>query len=163
VLKIPERGLQSGASTTIPRGVHVLVVESHTLVGAALCDLIRDALDATVETVAGVEAALAVLREAEFDLVVCELSGRSPQAGALASTLSALGRQVPVVLLAAAEEEKLLLDALTSGAAGFFTKDCTPEEFLSGVETVLHGHYAVGRRLLPAVLTRLDAAIKARR
>jgi DNA-binding NarL/FixJ family response regulator len=68
---------------------------------------------------------------------------------ALVSTLVSLGRDVPVVLLSSAEDEQLLLDALTSGTTGFFTKDCAPEDFLDGLSSVLRGHYTVGKKLKP--------------
>lgn len=146
----------------MPGGLRILVVESHSLVGAALSGLLcGPPLAAAVEIVRDGEAAMARLEAADFDLVVCELSVPPRSATNVMSRLAALGRDVPVVFLSDAGEEKLLLDALTSGATGFFTKDCLPDEFLHGLSSVLEGHYAVGRKLMPGMLARLASAKKA--
>lgn len=143
-------------------GLRILVVESQALVGAALSGLLCDPpLAAAVEIVRDGDAAIARLGAVEFDLVVCELSVPPKSATAVIAKLAALGCDVPVVLLSDAEEEQLLIDALTSGAAGFFTKDCPPDEFLNGLGTVLEGHYAVGTRVMPGVLARLARSAKA--
>jgi two-component system invasion response regulator UvrY len=146
----------------MPGSPRILLVESQPLVGIALGDLLRQPpLRAQVAAVADVELALDRLRSQLFDLVVCELSVRTSGARELVSSAAAPGFEMRVVLLAAAEEEQLLLDALNWGAAGFFTKDCSPEEFLAGIESVLHGHYAVGRRLLPGLMARLEMSVRA--
>jgi DNA-binding NarL/FixJ family response regulator len=136
------------------------VVERHSLVGAALSRLLcGPPLAAAVEIVLDGETAMARLEAADFDLVVCELSV-PPRSGTIVmSRLAALGCDVPVVFLS--EEEHLLLDALTSGATGFFTKDCPPDEFLHGLTTVLEGDYAVGKKLMPGMLARLAGVQKA--
>jgi DNA-binding NarL/FixJ family response regulator len=148
--------LPEARGARMPGRRRILVVESHALVAAALSGLLCEPpLAAAVEIARDGEAAIARLDEADFDLVVCELSVPPRSAIAVMSRLAALGCVVPVVLLSDAEEEPLLLDAMTSGAAGFFTKDCPPDEFLDGLNTVLEGHYAVGKRVMPGVLARL--------
>jgi two-component system invasion response regulator UvrY len=154
--------LPAGSAQTVSRGIRILVVESHALVGAALGRLLAGSpLAAAVETVPDCDSATARLGASDFDLVLCELSGSPRNAMALVSTLVSLGRDVPVVLLSSAEDEQLLLDALTSGATGFFTKDCAPEDFLDGLSSVLRGHYTVGKKLKPRVMARLANAKKA--
>ena len=154
--------LRDGIGVPMPASLRILVVESHALVAAALGGLLCEPpLAAEVEIVRDGEAAIARLDEADFDLVVCELSVPPRSATAVMSRLAALGCVVPVVLLSDAEEEPLLLDAMTSGAAGFFTKDCPPDEFLDGLNTVLGGHYAVGKTVMPGVVARLARTGKA--
>jgi DNA-binding NarL/FixJ family response regulator len=154
--------LPESSATTAARGIRILVVESHALVGAALERLLADApLGAAVETVPDCDSATARLGTSEFDLVLCELAVSPRNARALVSRLASLGRDVPVVLLSSAEDEQLLLDALSSGATGFFTKDCGPEEFLDGLSSVLRGHYTVSNKLKPGVVARLASAQKA--
>jgi two-component system invasion response regulator UvrY len=155
--RVPER-----FGVPLPASLRILVVESHALVAAALRGLLCEPpLAAAVEIVRDGESALARLDEADFDLVVCELSVPPRSATAVMSRLAALGCAVPVVLLSDAEEEPLLLDAMTSGASGFFTKDCPPDEFLNGLSTVLAGHYAVGKTVMPGVVARLARTGKA--
>jgi len=143
-------------------GLRILVVEGHALVGAALSRLLREPpLAAQVEIVPDGETAIACLESTAFDLVICELSVPTTSASVVMSRLAAQGSDARVVLLSDADEEQLLLDALTSGAAGFFTKDCAPEEFIKGLSSVLEGNYAFGRRLMPGMMARLGGAKKA--
>lgn len=137
-----------GSAPIASGGPRILVVQSHSLVGAAVGGLLGGPLlDALVESVPDTQIAMARLDAADFDLVVCELSDPPSRATELVARLAGRGSNLPVVFLADAEEEQLLLDSLTSGATGFFTMDCAPDEFIEGLRSVLHGHYTVGTRL----------------
>jgi DNA-binding NarL/FixJ family response regulator len=140
--------LPKGSAPIRPGGPRILIVESQSLVGAAVGGLLGGPpLDAFVETVLDTGTAMARLDAADFDLVVCELSDPPKRATELVARLAARGSDVPVVFLADVEEEQLLRDSLMSGAAGFFTMDCAPGEFIEGLSSVLQGHYTVGTRL----------------
>jgi DNA-binding NarL/FixJ family response regulator len=140
--------LPKGSARITSGAPRILVVESYSLVGAAVGRLLgRPPLDALVETVVDTQIAMTRLDAADFDLVVCELSDPPSRATELVASLAARGSDVPVVFLADAEEEQLLLDSLTSGATGFFTMDCAPDEFIEGLSSVLQGHYTDGTRL----------------
>jgi DNA-binding NarL/FixJ family response regulator len=153
--------MPKGITPTASGRLRVLVLESHSLVGAALGQLLGGSpLGAAVETVVDCDTAMARLGASDYDLVLCELSVSPKTATTLVARLGSLERDVPLVLLSAAEEEPLLLDALTSGATGFFTKDCPPEEFLDGLTSVLRGHYTVSKKLMPGVVARLASAKK---
>ena len=148
-----------GSAPITSGGPRILVVESHSLVGAAIGGLLGGPpLDAVVETVLDAQTAMARLDAADFDLVVCELSDPPSRATELVARLAARGNDLPVVFLAAAEEEQLVLDSLTSGATGFFTTDCAPDEFIEGLSSVLQGHYTIGMRLKRGVRARLASA-----
>jgi len=134
--------------TTVPSAPRILVVESYSLVGAAVGGLLGDSpLHAVVETVPDTHAVMARQDLANFDLVVCELSDPPSKATDLVARLAAVGSDLPVVFLAEAESEHLLLDSLTSGAKGFFTTDCAPNEFINGLTSVLRGQYTIGTSL----------------
>jgi two-component system invasion response regulator UvrY len=138
----------------------ILVVDSHPLFGASLAKLLGEPpLLARVEVVS--DGAAARAQPADFDLMICEVSGTSFAAGRLLQDGLVASRQVPLVLLADGDEEDLLLDAVDSGAAGFFTKDCAPDEFIAGISSVLDGQHAVGRRLIPGMLARLNRGRRA--
>lgn len=151
-----------GGAPITSGGPHILVIESHSLVGAAVGGLLSGPpLDALVETVVDTKIAMTRLEAADFDLVVCELSDPPKRATELVARLAARGSDVPVVFLADIEEEQLLRDSLTSGATGFFTTDCAPDEFIKGLSSVLQGHYTVGSRLERRTRARLASARKA--
>jgi len=95
-----------GSAPITSGGPRILVVESHSLVGAAIGGLLGGPpLDALVETVLDTQTAMARLDAADFDLVVCELSDPPKRATELVARLAARGSDVPVVFLADVEEE----------------------------------------------------------
>lgn len=156
-----DREPPGGGNAGISGRLRILVVERHSLVAAAIGRLLADSpLEAAVETVLDSEAALAALATSSFDLVLCELSFSRSNATATVSDLAALYPDVPLVLLSSAEEEPLLLNALTSGATGFFTKDCGPDEFLDGIISALRGHYTVSSKLKPNLVAHLARSPK---
>ena len=98
-----------GSAPITSGGPRILVVESHSLVGAAIGGLLGGPpLDALVETVLDAQTAMARLDAADFDLVVCELCDPPSGATELVARLAARGNDLPVVFLAAAEEEQLV-------------------------------------------------------
>jgi DNA-binding NarL/FixJ family response regulator len=125
-------------SVTVPNGPRILVVDSHSLVGAAVGGLLTGPpLGAAVETVLDAGSAITRLAAAEYDLVVCELPESPSMATELMSRFAIGGRQVPVVFIAEAIGEGTASAFLPSGAQGFFMTDCPPDEFISGLTSVL--------------------------
>jgi len=125
-------------SMTGPSGPRILVVDSHSLVGAAVGGLLTGPpLDAAVETVLDAGSAITRLEASEYDLVVCELPEPPSMATELVSRFAIGGRQVPVVFIAEAKGETTAPEFLPSGAQGFFMTDCPPDEFISGLTSVL--------------------------
>ena len=119
-------------------GPRILVVDSHSLVGAAVGGLLTGPpLDAAVETVLDAGSAITRLEAADYDLVVCELPQPPSMATELVSRFSVGGRQVPVVFIAEAGGESPAPEFVLSGAQGFFMTDCPPDEFISGLTSVL--------------------------
>jgi DNA-binding NarL/FixJ family response regulator len=72
------------------------------------------------------------------------------------SAVDHLPQAPPVVLLADVQDEGLLLAAIETGAAGFFTKDADPTQFLEGIRSVLHGHRAMGSNVMRLLVARLS-------
>lgn len=133
-----------------------LLVDRQPLFLAALKGLLQSPpLGADVTVATHSDAALELLEERPFDLVLCELKSR-PIAGIELAT-RVLGRQpsTRVILLGEPEDERLLVDALSSGVSGLFTKNTSYEEFLGGVQAVLEGHSVIGSRLQGTALARL--------
>src|SRR5207247_8519191 len=61
-----------------------------------------------------------------------------------------------VILRGDEEDAPELVAALDCGAAGFFTRDASAEEFIEGVQAVLAGHFAIGGNLARRALARLS-------
>lgn len=135
----------------------VLLVDRHALFLAALRKVLEDRRHAHVEVTTSSEAALAILSGQQVDLIISELQAEPIGGPDLVARAMQLSPSTRSILLADPEDAPSLVAALSSGAAGFFTKDATPEEFLDGIDAVLAGHFVVGRNLLRS---RIDDVVE---
>jgi DNA-binding NarL/FixJ family response regulator len=133
-----------------------LLVDRQPLFLAALQGLLQaPPLKAEVTVTTRSDAALELLEQRPFDLVLCELRARPIAGIELAERVLGSQQSVRVILLGEPEDERLLVDALSSGVSGLFTKNTSYEEFLGGVQAVLEGHSVIGSRLQRTALARL--------
>lgn len=139
--------------------LRVLVVDRRPLVLAALAELILGACPrALIDTATRSDEALDAASGHDIDLLFCEVRAEPMAGPELTARVIAMGLKTRVILLGDVEDQALLLGSLACGAAGFFTKDASPEEFVDGVDAVLAGHYVVGRGLVQPALARLAGA-----
>ena len=139
--------------TEAPRA---LLVGPYPLVLAALAQLVSGPpLNVSVEVATRIDDALNCLEHADYQLVFCDL--RSPPIPATELPAQVRQRQLAtrVVLLSDEEDARELVAALDCGAAGFFTKDASADEFVQGVQAVAAGHLVIGRSLARHALARL--------
>ena len=113
---------------------------------------------ANVRSVSGCDGADALLLGGPADLVLCEVRSDSADGVRLAYELADRLETTAVILVAEPGQEDLLIAALGSPAAGFFTKDSPVEDFLFGVQTVLTGHRAVSEAVMKRLTANLDLA-----
>jgi DNA-binding NarL/FixJ family response regulator len=164
---VPSRNSSTGGSGLLEFEVNpnLLLIDGQPLFLAALSSLltsppVKARIQIAQDTADGLEIAL----RGDVHLVFCEVRSGPIPAVELARTLSELVPRVPVILLGAPEDERLLAAAFHTSVAGLFTKDAGIDEFLVGVQTVLSGHRAVGSNLMGLVLARLaDSGSPARR
>ena len=136
--------------------LHVLLVDRRPLFLAALTELISRACpQASIESTTRSDQAIQTVKDHDIDLLFCEAEAVPLGGAEVAARVNALKKGTRVVLLGDVEDQESLVASLDCGAAGFFTKDAWPEEFLEGVDAVLAGHYVVGRGLMPLTLARL--------
>lgn len=137
--------------------LQIVLVDRQPLFLAALAELITAVCPlASIERATDSGRAIEFVSKQPTDLVLCE-ARVEPLAGAeLAARLRALRSQAPVILLGDPEDATLLIASLSCGAAGFFTKDASPDELVEAIDAVLAGHYVIGRELLHPALARLS-------
>ena len=142
-----------GPPSSFPR---TLLVDRQPLFLAALsCLMSSPPLNATVVVATRLTEALEIIDKGEVDVVVCELPLEPADGSGVPRGLAQRQPALRLILLADRDDEGLLVDALTTGAAGFFTKDTPVAEFLEGVQAVYEGHFTVGRQLLRQTMARL--------
>src|SRR5205823_13738727 len=96
------------------------------------------------------DAALTRIEERHHELVLCDLRSPPIPATELAAQLAQRNETTRVILIGDEEDAPELVSALDCGAAGFFTRDASAEEFIEGVQAVVAGHFGLrgqpGRR-----------------
>jgi DNA-binding NarL/FixJ family response regulator len=141
----------------VNRSPRTLLIDRQPLFLAALSTLLSSPpLNAEVVVRTRSSEVVDIARQEELDLVVCDVRAEPVGAAELPGILAPRLPGLKVILLADQEDEALLLNALQSGAAGFFTKDTPVAEFLEGVTAVIKGHFTVGRGLLRQVLAMMS-------
>ncbi|HKW72787.1 MAG TPA: response regulator transcription factor [Candidatus Dormibacteraeota bacterium] len=156
---VPGSGLfsRTAAQPDSDNGPRVLLIDRQPLFLAALASLLSGPpLDAQVQVAHQADAGLEAALRDGVDLVFCEVRSEPIPGVEVAERLAQLTPQIPVILLGDSEDERLMAAALSTKAAGMFTKNTSLPEFLVGVQTVLAGHRAVGSNLMGLVLARLS-------
>jgi DNA-binding NarL/FixJ family response regulator len=156
VVVVPGPGVSSPQEITLDRP-RILVVDGQPLFVVVLSHLLSGpALQARTLAAETTEAALEILRREPVDVVLCDVRVTSLSFREFLSAVDHLPQAPPVVLLADMQDEGLLLAAIETGAAGFFTKDADPTQFLEGIRSVLHGHRAMGSNVMRLLVARLS-------
>jgi len=133
-----------------------LMVGQYPLVLAALARLVSGPpLNMTVELSTRSDEAIQRVTDEGHELLFCDLRSPPMTGVELATRLTLSSSPTRVVLLADEEDAPLLVAALDCGAAGFFTREASANEFVEGVQAVIAGHCAIGRSLARLALGRL--------
>ena len=137
--------------------ISALVIDRQPLFLAALGSLLTSPpLLARVATTPRSDVGLELIKVGGVDLVFCELHAEPIAGTELLQWLAHEATAPPVILLADRQDDRDLAGALSTTAAGLFTKDADLQEFVAGVQAVLHGHRAIGSGLMALLLDRLS-------
>ena len=140
-----------------------LLVGEYHLVLVSLAQLLSGPpLNLRVELSARTDEALSRIEEEHHELLFCDLRSPPIPATELPAQLAQRNQKTRVILLGDDEDAAELVASLDCGAAGFFTKDASAEEFIEGVQAVVAGHYAIGGNLARRALARLSGHEPAR-
>ena len=150
----PERRRRPGGGDTI----RILIVDDHVLFRVGISNILAREADLEVVSEAddsrsAVDAAL----ETSPDVVLMDISLPSP--GGIETT-ARIKRELPstaVIVLASAEDEDELFDAIKAGAAAFILKDVGPDDLVQIIRRVSNGEYLINDKVFsrPTVASRV--------
>ncbi|MEA2633963.1 MAG: hypothetical protein QOH92_730 [Chloroflexota bacterium] len=134
-----------------------LLVGEYQLVLASLANLVSGPpLNVPVELLTRTDEALSRIEEGNHELLFCDLRSPPIPGTELPAQLALRNQHTRVILLGDEEDAADLVASLDCGAAGFFTRDASAEEFIAGVQAVVSGHVAIGGNLARLALARLS-------
>ena len=111
----------------------------------------------TVGEAATAHAALQLLRESRWDIVILDLSLPDRSGMQLLSEIKRDQPDLPVVVLSMHGEDEYAVRALRLGASGYMTKETAPEELIAAVHKILRG----GRYMTPALAEKIAFGVAA--
>ena len=136
----------------------VLLVDDHAVVRQGLKQVLAEALpDATFGDAASAEETLGMVRTANWDIVVLDISLPGKSGIEALKELRKAHPRLPVLVLSMHPEEQFAVRALKAGAAGYVTKRTAARDVVTAVKKVLSG----GRYVSPSLAERLAAQAQA--
>jgi two-component system invasion response regulator UvrY len=101
------------------------------------------------------EAAMQLVRESRWDVVILDLSLPDRSGLQLLTELKREQPDLPVLILSMHADDEYALRALRTGASGYVTKESAPEELVTAVQKVTRG----GRYMTPALAEKVAFAV----
>ena len=136
----------------------VLLVDDHAVVRQGLKQVLAESLpDATFGDASNADEALRMVRTANWDIVVLDISLPGKSGIEALKELRAAHPRLPVLVLSMHPEEQFAVRALKAGAAGYVTKRTAARDVVAAVRKVLSG----GRYVSPSLAERLAAQTQA--
>lgn len=139
--------------TTLP--IRVALADDQPLFSAGLKMILRSQpdMDLVGEAVDG-ETAIKLVQETRPDVLLMDI--RMPVMDGITATRTILetpaGAAVRIIVLTTIQHDEAVVRAIQSGAAGFLTKDTTPEFLLAAIRTVHSGHSVIAPALTNELL-----------
>ena len=120
--------------------IRVLVADDHAVVRRGVIQILSEESDILVagEASSGQEALQAV-QQHRYEVVLLDISLPDRNGLEVLSQLQALNPDLRVLILSVYPEEQYAVRALKAGAAGYLTKESTPDELLIAVRKVASG------------------------
>jgi len=125
--------------------MRILLVDDHPVVRHGIRTILTERLKGAVVGEAGdADSALSQARSTDWDVVVADISLPGTNGLDLIKELRRLYPTLPTVVVSMHPASQFARRALAAGAAGYLTKDSTPEEFIVAIEEARRGRRYVG-------------------
>jgi DNA-binding NarL/FixJ family response regulator len=131
---------------------HILIVDDHPLFVEALQRTIVAAFpDAKTREAVSIEAAKSELEgDSRFDIVLLDLSLPGTRGFEGLLELRTLHPKLPIVVVSALEDARIVRDVMRYGAAGFISKSADRAEIAEALKNVMEGSLALPKGYSPA-------------
>ena len=142
-------------TTTAPVRIGVMIVDDHPLVRAAVRQAISAPDVEMVAEAASAEGALEVAPKVRPDVLLVDIDLPGTNGVELVRELAPRLPDTRIVMLTASHDDRLLLDAMRSGAVGYLTKDLSVDGLVRSIRGAREGELAMSRRTAARLVRRL--------
>jgi two-component system, NarL family, invasion response regulator UvrY len=126
--------------TPPPPMIRIAIIDDHAIVRAGLRQFFAEHEDlAVVAEAANGREALDIVRKAEVDVMVMDISMPDQSGIDALAAIRARAPTLPVLILSGFPEAHYATTLLRQGASGYLNKDCDPEEIVRAIRTVHRG------------------------
>lgn len=133
-----------------------LLVDDHAIVRRGLNQILIDEFSkAIIAEVADANAAMDVIANEDFDLVICDISMPGSTGLDLCKRIKSLKPSQRMLVLSMHKEEQYAVRALKAGASGYLAKESAPEELIKAVRHILIGKKYVSTSLAAILINHL--------
>jgi len=120
--------------------IRIAIVDDHAMARIGLRQFFSEQPDfAVVAEAASGREAVDIVRNAEVDVIVLDISMPDQSGVDALAAIKARAPELPVLILSGFAETHYATTLLRLGASGYLNKDCDPEEIVKAIRTVARG------------------------
>ncbi len=137
--------------------MRILIVDDHAVVRRGLKQILNESFRKAVFGEAGSShSALGMITNEGWDLVILDINMPGRGGMEVLKDIKASRPKLPVLVLSMHPEDQFAIRVIRSGAAGYMTKECAPEELVGAVKKILGGGRYVSAELAEKLVLYLD-------
>ncbi|HEY6804435.1 MAG TPA: response regulator transcription factor [Pyrinomonadaceae bacterium] len=141
--------------------LRILIVDDHAVVRNGVKLIFADDTRAvTFGEAANAPEALQLVRDQDWDLVLMDIALGDRSGLEVVKELKVFKPKLPVLVLSMHSETQYARRAFKAGAAGYITKDSSPEELARAIEKVANGGKYVSATFAELLVSEFDDADK---
>lgn len=140
--------------------LRVMLVDDHALVRSAVRQAITSDDVELVGEAASAEEAYELALRVRPDVLLLDIDLPGISGIRMVEELAPRLPETKIVMLTVSDEERDLIDAVAKGAAGYLTKDLSPEALLRALRGTQRGELAMSRRAAAIVVRHFVAAAR---
>lgn len=137
--------------------MNILIIDDHVIFRAGLRQLLLEELPGADIAEAGNGAtALKEIRNREWDIVLLDINLPDKNGVELLKSIKQTETVPPVLMLSMYSEEQYAVRALRAGAAGYLTKEASPDELINAIRQVAEGRKYISHSLAETMASHLQ-------
>jgi two-component system, NarL family, invasion response regulator UvrY len=137
--------------------IRILVVDDHAVVRAGVRHFLTDVDDIMIaDEAATAEAAMRLVRSAEFDLVLLDISMPDKSGVEVLKSIKRERPNLPVLVLSMHPENRYAIQLLRFGASGYLQKEAMPTDLIKAIQVIHQGRRYISADLAELLAIQLD-------